>query len=141
MLVRRPRALLGLGLAALLVPAFAVACKKTTAMTAMGCEVVHSSATAAIDVAEHEANAAATCDADSDCVESPSAKCVYGCFGHAVPKRAASSFAAAVRKVDAEDCKRWTDGNCDVLAPQSVPSCARYVPRCKDHHCAMVYPE
>ena len=137
MLVRRPRALLGLGLAALLVPALAVACKKTTALTAMGCEVVHSSAAAAIAVAEHEANAAAKCDADSDCVESPTARCVYGCSGHAVPKSAASPFAATVRKVEGDECRRWTEGNCDVVAPQPMPSCPRYVPTCTDHQCTM----
>jgi hypothetical protein len=133
----RSRPLVALGLAALLVPAFAVACKKTTAMTALGCEVVHSAAAAAVVVAEHEANAAAKCDADSDCVESPTARCLVGCSGHAVPKAAASSFAARVGKVDGDECRRWTDGNCDVITPRSMPSCPRYVPRCQDHRCAM----
>ena len=138
MLLRRPRAILGLGVAALLVPALAIACKKTTAMTATGCELVHSSAAAAMNVAEHEANAAARCDADADCVESPTAKCLVGCSGHAVSRAAASSFAARVAKVDTGDCRRWTEGNCDVIAPRSMPSCPLYAARCMDHQCSMV---
>jgi hypothetical protein len=136
--VRRPPPLVVLGLAALLVPALAVACKKTTAMTAPGCEAVLSGAAATVEKAEHDANATTKCDADADCLESPSAKCLVGCSGHAVPKAAASTFAATVGKVDGDACKRWTDANCDVIAPRPMPSCPRELSRCKNHQCAMV---
>ena len=131
-------------LAALLVPVIAVACKKTTVMTtgttaaAMSCNAVRSAAVAAVAVAENEANAT-PCAADSDCVESASPRCLAGgCVGHAVPKTAASSFAAAVRKVEGDECRRWIDGNCAVLTPQAIASCASWTLRCKDHRCSMV---
>ncbi len=126
-----------LAVVAVAVPLLGAGCKKQKVVTAEACNALLESAATAMDSAHADSVARAHCSSDTECVESPTARCTTGCGGYAVNRSAAPSFEAAVKKVEDGACKRWDDDGCTTIAPRSMPSCPSYVPRCRDHACQM----
>jgi hypothetical protein len=138
MMIDRALPYIVLGAVAVVVPLLGAGCKKEKVVTADACNALLESAATAMQSAHAASVAGARCEADAECVESKTARCTTGCGGYAVNRSAASSFEAAVKKVDDGACKRWDDDGCATIAPRSLPSCPFYAPRCKDHACEMV---
>lgn len=128
------RPLLAFGLAAVLGPMIATACRKKDVMTAQACDAL------ATDVAKTLAAAAtegSRCFHDEDCVEARTARCASGCATIAVHGGEVGAFEDAVRRVEKETCERWAAERCAEIG-SARPSCAKRVPRCRDGTCKMI---
>jgi hypothetical protein len=134
-----------LGIVAVLVP---VACRRkmsdesstSSGLTLAECNEILAGAGQSVGAALKVANPPGrkSCGSDADCVEGQPASCVSFCFGHGIPKGAASTFSVAMTSVEAKDCGRWYDAGCPAVVPRPTSACAKASPRCVEGACKMV---
>ena len=79
------------------------------------------------------------CKKDADCMVIKGRACAFNCTSGAIPKAEEKDWTSELEKVKSGPCKKWTDMDCEKIAPPRAQTCTQEGKKasCQAGHCTL----